>query len=40
MITAVRTLVYAEGLEAARAFFRDVVQWPNIAAYALPPREA
>ncbi|MGD9958182.1 VOC family protein [Nocardioides sp.] len=30
MITALHTLVYAEDPEAARAFFRDVVQWPAV----------
>ncbi|MGI8868969.1 MAG: VOC family protein [Mycobacteriales bacterium] len=30
MITAVHTLVYAEDPGAARAFFRDVLQWPHI----------
>ena len=29
MITAVHTLVYADDPEAARAFFRDVLQWPH-----------
>lgn len=30
MITALHSLVYADDPEAARAFFRDVLQWPNI----------
>ena len=30
MITAVHTLVYAEDAEAARAFFRDVLEWPHV----------
>ena len=30
MITAVHTLVYAEDPEAARAFFRDVLQLPAV----------
>ncbi|MFE7796737.1 VOC family protein [Nocardia sp. NPDC057440] len=32
MITAVHTLVYAEDPDAARAFFRDVLRWPNVDA--------
>ncbi len=32
MITAVHTLVYADDPEAARAFFRDVLGWPNVDA--------
>lgn len=32
MITAVHTLVYADDAEAARAFFRDVLGWPNVDA--------
>ncbi|WP_328407242.1 VOC family protein [Nocardia sp. NBC_00403] len=34
MITAVHTLVYAEDPDAARAFFRDVLRWPNVDANA------
>jgi predicted enzyme related to lactoylglutathione lyase len=34
MITAVHTLVYADDAEAARAFFRDVLEWPSIDAHA------
>lgn len=30
MITALHTLIYAEGAEAARAFFRDVLDFPNL----------
>lgn len=30
MITALHTLVYAEDPEAARAFFRDVLQYPGV----------
>jgi predicted enzyme related to lactoylglutathione lyase len=30
MITAVRTLVYADDAEAARAFFRDVLGWSHV----------
>ena len=30
MITALHTLVYAEDPEAARAFFRDVLQFPGV----------
>jgi len=32
MITAVHTLVYADDLEQARDFFRDVLGWPHIDA--------
>jgi predicted enzyme related to lactoylglutathione lyase len=32
MITAVHTLVYADDAEAARAFFRDVLEWPSVDA--------
>ncbi|HEV2368664.1 MAG TPA: VOC family protein [Acidimicrobiales bacterium] len=32
MITAVHTLVYADDPDAARAFFRDVLGWPNVDA--------
>ncbi|MGK8554247.1 VOC family protein [Nocardia gipuzkoensis] len=32
MITAVHTLVYADDPDAARAFFRDVLRWPNVDA--------
>lgn len=30
MITAIHTLVYADDPDAARAFFRDVLQWPHV----------
>ena len=33
MITAVHTLVYADDAEAARAFFRDVLEWPSVDAH-------
>jgi catechol 2,3-dioxygenase-like lactoylglutathione lyase family enzyme len=33
MITGVHALVYAEDAEAARAFFRDVLCWPNVDAH-------
>lgn len=33
MITAVHTLVYADDADAARAFFRDVLQWPYVDAH-------
>jgi predicted enzyme related to lactoylglutathione lyase len=33
MITAVHTLVYADDAEAARAFFRDVLEWPHVDAH-------
>ena len=32
MITAVHTLIYAEDEDAARTFFRDVLEWPNVDA--------
>jgi predicted enzyme related to lactoylglutathione lyase len=32
MITAVHTLVYADDAERARAFFRDVLDWPHVDA--------
>lgn len=32
MITAVHTLVYAEDADAARDFFRDVLEWPHVDA--------
>ena len=32
MITAVHTLVYADDADRARAFFRDVLQWPSVDA--------
>jgi len=33
VITAVHAIVYAEDPDAARAFFRDVLQWPNVDAH-------
>ena len=30
MITALHALLYADDPEAARAFFRDVLGWPNV----------
>jgi predicted enzyme related to lactoylglutathione lyase len=33
MITGVHALVYADDAEAARAFFRDVLQWPYVDAH-------
>lgn len=33
MITAVHTIVYADDVDAARAFFRDVLGWPNVDAH-------
>ncbi len=30
MITALHTLAYADDADAARAFFRDVLQWPHV----------
>jgi catechol 2,3-dioxygenase-like lactoylglutathione lyase family enzyme len=33
MITAVHTLVHAQDPDAARAFFRDVLGWPNVDAH-------
>jgi predicted enzyme related to lactoylglutathione lyase len=33
MITAVHTVVYADDADAARAFFRDVLKWPNVDAH-------
>jgi len=45
MITGVHKLVYADDAEAARAFFRDVLEWPFVDAhggwliFALPPAE-
>ena len=32
MITAVHRLVYADDADAARAFFRDVLEWPYVDA--------
>lgn len=33
MITAVHSLVYSDDPEATRAFFRDVLGWPNVDAH-------
>jgi catechol 2,3-dioxygenase-like lactoylglutathione lyase family enzyme len=33
MLTGMHVLVYAEDPEAARAFFRDVLEWPNVDAH-------
>jgi catechol 2,3-dioxygenase-like lactoylglutathione lyase family enzyme len=33
MITAVHTLVYAKDADAARTFFRDVLNWPYVDAH-------
>jgi catechol 2,3-dioxygenase-like lactoylglutathione lyase family enzyme len=33
VITAVHTLVYADDADAARAFFRDVLEWPYVDAH-------
>ena len=33
MITGVHTLVYADDADAARAFFRDVLEWPFVDAH-------
>ena len=33
MITAVHTLVYPDAPETARAFFRDVLDWPHVDAH-------
>jgi len=33
MLTGMHVLVYAEDPEAARAFFRDVVRWPDVDAH-------
>jgi predicted enzyme related to lactoylglutathione lyase len=45
MITGSHAIIYAEDADAARAFFRDVLQWPHIDAhdgwliFKLPPAE-
>src|ERR1700760_882322 len=33
MITAMHALLYADDAEAARAFFRDVLDWPHVDAH-------
>jgi predicted enzyme related to lactoylglutathione lyase len=45
MITGVHAIIYAEDAEQARAFFRDVLKWPNVDVHGgwlifkLPPAE-
>jgi len=45
VITGVHAIVYSEGAEKAREFFRDVLGWPSVDAgdgwriFALPPAE-
>ena len=45
MIAGAHTLIFAEDADAARAFFRDVLRFPNVEAhkgwliFALPPAE-
>ncbi len=45
MITGVHAIVYSEGAEKVREFFRDVLEWPSVDAgggwliFALPPAE-
>jgi predicted enzyme related to lactoylglutathione lyase len=45
MITGTHAIIYAEDAEKARAFFRDVLEWPNVDAHGgwlifkLPPAE-
>jgi len=33
MLTGLHVVVYAEDPDAARAFFRDVLRWPNVDAH-------
>jgi catechol 2,3-dioxygenase-like lactoylglutathione lyase family enzyme len=33
MLTGMHVLVYAEDADAVRAFFRDVLRWPNVDAH-------
>jgi predicted enzyme related to lactoylglutathione lyase len=33
VLTAVHALVYADDPDAARAFFRDVLEWPSVDAH-------
>ena len=33
MITGTHAIIYAEDAEKARAFFRDVLEWPNVDAH-------
>lgn len=45
MITGTHAIIYAKDAERARAFFRDVIGWPNVDAhdgwliFKLPPAE-
>jgi predicted enzyme related to lactoylglutathione lyase len=45
MITSIHTIIYAEDAERARAFFRDVLEFPHVDAhdgwliFKLPPAE-
>jgi predicted enzyme related to lactoylglutathione lyase len=45
MITGTHAIIYAENAEQARAFFRDVLEWPHVDAhdgwliFKLPPAE-
>ena len=45
MINGIHTIIYTRDAEKARAFFRDVLQWPSVDAgrgwliFALPPGE-
>ena len=45
MINAVHALIYAKDADKARAFFKDVLNWPSVDAgrgwliFALPPAE-
>jgi len=33
VINAIHTLIYTDDAEATRAFFRDVLEWPNVDAH-------
>lgn len=33
VITAIHTLIYTDDAAATRAFFRDVLEWPNVDAH-------
>jgi predicted enzyme related to lactoylglutathione lyase len=45
VITGAHTIIYTEDADAARAFFRDVLEWPHVDAHGgwlifkLPPGE-
>ena len=45
MITGTHAIIYAEDADAARAFFRDVLEWPHVDVHGgwlifkLPPAE-